>query len=269
MESKTVTVRGITMRWEEHGAGSPVVLVHGIPTCPGLWRHVTPLVQGRALAFEMVGYGRSIPEGRHRDISVARQADYLVGWLDAIGVERAVFAGHDLGGGVAQIAAVRHPERCAGLLLTNAIGYDSWPVPSVKAMGALGGLVERLPDAAFKPMFSSFIHRGHDDRGCADESVGVHWANYEAHGGAAAMVRQIRSLDVADTLAVQGDIARLDVPARVVWGVDDQFQKVEYGERFAWDLDTELRRIEGGKHFTPEDHADVVADAVNELVAGA
>jgi pimeloyl-ACP methyl ester carboxylesterase len=53
------------------GEGFPVVLVHGIPTGPALWRHVLPQVRGGSLlAFEMVGYGDSIPAGRDRDISV-------------------------------------------------------------------------------------------------------------------------------------------------------------------------------------------------------
>lgn len=267
METRTKDVNGILMRWEEQGAGTPVIFVHGIPTCPALWRHVVPRLENvRALAWEMVGYGASIPEGRGRDISVGRQAEYLVNWLRAIGVERAIFAGHDLGGGVVQIAAVRYPELCAGLFLTNAIGYDSWPVPSVKAMRALGSLVEHLPDSLFRPMYSSFIRLGHDDAAIATESVEAHWPHYERHGGAAAFIRQVRSLNVYDTLAVRDQLPKLDVPARVVWGEADPFQHVRYGEYFARDLGTPLQRIPGGKHFTPEDHPDVVAGAINDLV---
>lgn len=266
MESKTATVRGIAMRWEEQGQGLPVVLVHGIPTSPALWRHVAPQIRGRSLAWEMVGYGQSAPTGVGRDISVARQADYLLAWLDEIGVSQAVFAGHDLGGGVVHIAAARAPHRCIGLMLTNAVGYDSWPIPSVKAMRASGTLVERLPDPVFRVAFASLIRRGHDDARCAAEALAIHWANYAGHGAAPTMVRQIRSLDVRDTLAVQGALRRMQVPARVVWGAADQFQKVHYGERFARDLGTELRRIQGGKHWTPEDHAGEVAAAINELV---
>jgi pimeloyl-ACP methyl ester carboxylesterase len=56
MESRTVDVEGVRMRWEEEGEGSPVVFIHGIPTSPRLWRHVVPRVQGaRSLAWEMVG----------------------------------------------------------------------------------------------------------------------------------------------------------------------------------------------------------------------
>ena len=96
------------------GQGYPVVLVHGIPTSPKLWRRVLPRLRGaRALAWEMVGYGASIPEGRRRDISVAKQADYLAAWLRQLGVDRAVLVGHDLGGGVVQIAAA-HKEESGG-----------------------------------------------------------------------------------------------------------------------------------------------------------
>lgn len=270
MRSRTETVDGVPMRWEEAGDGAPLVLIHGIPTCPALWRHVVPRIDSaRCMAWEMVGYGGSIAAGRDRDISVVRQADYLLAWMDAIGVERAVLAGHDLGGGVAQIAAARRPAACAGLFLTNAIGYDSWPIPSVKAMRAAGLLVELMPDGAFKGVFSTFLHRGHDDRTKADEAVAAHWPHYAADDGAAAFVRQVRSLNVEDTLAVADRLPELGVPARVAWGVDDAFQKLAYGERFARDLDAPLRRIEGAKHFTPEDHPDVIAEEIALLLAEA
>jgi pimeloyl-ACP methyl ester carboxylesterase len=161
--------------WVQAGAGFPVVLVHGIPTSPALWRHVLPRVRGgRLLAFEMVGYGDSIPAGRDRDILVARQADYLLAWLDHLGVGRAVLVGHDLGGGVAQIAAVRTPKRCAGLVLPNSIGYDSWPIPSVRALQAAAPLTGRLPMPAFRALLGSLGACGHDDPAIARESLAIH-----------------------------------------------------------------------------------------------
>ena len=260
------------MRWEERGAGMPVVLVHGIPTGPRLWRHVAPKVDGaRVLAWEMVGYAGSIASGTGRDISVAQQAKYLLRWLDALKLERVVLAGHDLGAGVVQIAAVRHPERCAGILVTNGIGYDSWPIPSVKVLRALGPLVRRLPAWAVKTgVFRMLMARGHDDRRMALESLAVHWTPYAAHGAGEPLIRQIRALDVNDTLAVTAELPRLrGMPARVIWGAADQFQKLEYGERFARDLGTTLERIEGGMHFTPEDHPERIAAALRSLVTEA
>ncbi len=219
------------------------------------------------MAWEMIGYGASIEEGQNRDISVARQADYLTAWMREVGLESALIVGHDLGGGVAQILAVRHPELVRGLVLTNSICYDSWPIPSVKAMRAMAPLVERLPDAILRfNLYMSLFLRGHDDPTRAKESIGEHWPYYERAGGAEALVRQVRSLDVQDTLAVADQIPNLEVPARLVWGAADQFQKIGYGYRLAYELEAPLERIEEGKHFVPEDHPEQVAAAVNGLL---
>jgi pimeloyl-ACP methyl ester carboxylesterase len=56
------------------------------------------------------------------------------------------------------------------------------------------------------------------------------------------------------------------VPARLVWGAADQFQKIGYGYRLAYELGAPLDRIEEGKHFVPEDYPEEVAAAVNELL---
>lgn len=106
-------------------------------------------------SHDALGYGRSIPAGRDRDISVAAQARYLNAWLDHLDVDRTVLAGHDLGGGVVQIAAVDRPQRCVGLMLTNTIA------------------------------------RGHDDIAVARESFDIHHRHYTDHDGAAAMARQV------------------------------------------------------------------------------
>jgi pimeloyl-ACP methyl ester carboxylesterase len=269
MQEREAVVDGVPVRWSEAGEGTtPVVLLHGIPTSRELWRHVVPYLDGvRVLSFELVGYGASIPAGRDRDLSLAAQAGYLDRWLDHLSVERAVLVGHDLGGGVAQIAAVRRPDRCAGILLTNAVSYDSWPIPLVRAMQAVPGLAARTPGPVMKAMLGSLFARGHDDAAMARESLEVHVRHYLEHDGAAAMARQVAALDNADTLAVASGLPTLGVPARVVWGVADQFQPATYGERLARDLGTRPIAIRGGKHFTPEDHPDVIAATVRDLVA--
>ncbi|MDQ3318282.1 MAG: alpha/beta fold hydrolase [Actinomycetota bacterium] len=268
MESRFVEARGVRMRWEEVGEGPPVVFVHGIPTSPRLWRRVVPLVSGaRCLAWEMVGYGASIPEGRDRDISVARQAGYLADWMREVGLaEGAVIVGHDLGGGVAQILAANDPSLVRGLVLTNSICYDSWPVAPVKAIRALGPVLARLPEAAFRLIYGGFMLAGHDERAVARESTAEHLPYYAGSDGTAALVRQARSLDVDDTLEVSDRIPEIDVPARLVWGAADRFLPIGYGYRLAYELGAPIERVEAGKHFVPEDHPEPVAAAVGAVL---
>lgn len=266
--NRQARIGDVPIRWRDYGGdGPPVVFIHGIPTSPLLWRHVVAQLEScRPLAWEMVGYSQSWEEGRERNISVRAQASYLHGWLENQGIENAILVGHDLGGGVAQIAAVADRDRFAGLVLTNSICYDSWPIPSVKAMRALGGMVGRTPPKLFRAVFSSFLRRGHDDQRVAAESIRVHWPNYDHESGPAAFVRQIRSLDVTDTMSVAPRLDELHLPARVVWGGADRFQKLSYGVRLARDLNAEIDVIDGGKHFVPEDQPDRIADAIRSLI---
>lgn len=264
---KFAEVEGIRMSWLEHGEGQPVILLHGIPTSPELWRYVIPQLSGvRVLAWEMVGYGMSIEAGKGRDLSVTAQAKYLAAWMRHLGIENAVLAAHDLGGGVAQIVAVRHPELCSGLLFTNAISYDSWPIPSVVAMRRSAPLTRKLPNSLFKLLLMSLFYRGHDNPAEARSAYQVHVDHYLSADGAKALVRQVEFLDVNDTLAVADALSSLRIPARVVWGAADQFQKLRYGLRLAQDLGAPLRKIPGGKHFTPEDHPGIISAEILALV---
>lgn len=267
LQEQETELNGTTIKWSEGGDGTPLVLIHGIPTSRELWRHVVPLLSGaHVYNWEMVGYGESIPAGQQRDLSVARQAQRLISWMDDQGVEQAVFAGHDLGGGVAQIAAVEEPARCAGLFLTNSIGYDSWPIPSVRLMQAARPAVAATPKAVLDGILTTFIHRGHDAQDRARESAKIHVEPYRRTSGGRAFARQIQYLKTEDTQRVEDGLRALDTPARIVWGAADQFQKVEYGERFAMDLGARLVEIPDGKHFTPEDHPQTVAHEINGLV---
>ena len=207
-------------------------------------------------------------EDGQADISVKAQAGHVHRWLDELGIERAVLVGHDLGGGVCQIAAVNRPERCAGLVLTNSIAYDSWPIPMVRALQRVRGGTARLAPRLFKPLLAGFLHPGHDDRARARESLTAHWPGYAHPRGPAAFARQVRSLRTEDTVEVAHRLPQLDVPAAVVWGAADRFQKVEYGRRLAADLRAQMTEIPGGKHFVPEDPGEV-ADSVNAVVATA
>ena len=79
----------------------------------------------------------------------------MLRWLDVVRVEAPVLVGHDLGGGVAQIAAVRRPDRFSGIVLTNAVCYDPWPIPSVKAMRQAAPVLRSCRRSLSTPLSSS------------------------------------------------------------------------------------------------------------------
>lgn len=100
------------------GDGVAVVAVHGITASHVAWAAVARALPGhRVLAPDLRGRGRSnrvpAPSG------MLRHADDLLAVLDDAGVERAVVAGHSMGGFVALAFAYRHPERVERLVLAD------------------------------------------------------------------------------------------------------------------------------------------------------
>ncbi len=117
--TRTLEVNGIDLSITEQGSGDPVILCHGFPGLGYSWRHQLPAIAGagwHAIAPDMRGYGRSSrPAGVSAYDRATTVAD-MEGLLDALGVERAVFAGHDFGAHLVWDLARWIPERIAGLI---------------------------------------------------------------------------------------------------------------------------------------------------------
>ncbi|WP_162913077.1 alpha/beta fold hydrolase [Rhodospirillaceae bacterium SYSU D60014] len=270
---RSAMVEGILMRWEEHGERSgslPVVMVHGLPTHPRAWRYVIPQVVRDGvccLAWEQVGFGWSLAEGLGRDLSIPAQAAYLRAWLRHLGIDRALFVAHDYGGGVVQHLAAARPDLFMGLVLTDCVAYDNWPVTAVRTARALSGVIERLPPAMVKPLFlAALANLGHDDAARGAESAALHWQPYARPIGPIAFAHQLRHFSARDTLAVAPALPHLDLPVRIVWGEKDPLG-LWSAERLAADLRAPLQVIPGGRHFTLEDHPDIIADAVHAILS--
>lgn len=98
--------------------GPPIIFVHGWPELALSWRHVLPCFGGlgfRAIAPDLRGFGRSTRFGRHEDYAQEHVVSDLVGLLDTLGIERALFVGHDWGSGTVWCVASHHPDRCVGV----------------------------------------------------------------------------------------------------------------------------------------------------------
>lgn len=271
--SRSGVVDGIMMRWEEHGDNAPghnpIIMVHGIPTHPRLWRYVIPKItrQGvKCYAWELVGFGWSMEEGLYRNISVAKQAEYLYAWLQSKGISRAVFVGHDLGGGVLQQLLTKHPELCMGLTLVDCIAYRNWPVTLVKLARSMNAIIEKIPAPLLMPvLLAGFMNLGHDSAQRRWHSFKLHWRPYARTIGPKAFAHQLRNLNSDDTAAVAEQLQNIKAPAHVVWGEFDPLG-MSSGEQLANDLRAPLTRLPQGRHFTPEDHPQEVAAAINTVL---
>lgn len=114
----------------------PVVLVHGWPQNWWVWREVIPELADsfRVIVPDLRGHGWSAaPAGGYEKDQLATD---ILGLLDRLGVERTSWIGHDWGGWVGFLAAIRAPERFARML---ALGIPHpWVAPHPRQLAMLG-----------------------------------------------------------------------------------------------------------------------------------
>ena len=117
-------VNGIEMAYYEAGPreGVPVILCHGFPELAFSWRHQLKAFAdaGRwVIAPDQRGYGLTSRPEAVTDYDMAHLTGDLVGLLDHLGVETAIFCGHDWGGIVVWQLPLMHPTRVAGVIGLN------------------------------------------------------------------------------------------------------------------------------------------------------
>ena len=116
---RTISTNGVDLHVTEEGSGPPVILAHGFPELGYSWRHQLPFLAGhgyRAVAPDQRGYGRSSRPEAISDYDVEHLTGDLLGVLDDLGHEKAVFVGHDWGSIAVWSLAQRAPERVAGVM---------------------------------------------------------------------------------------------------------------------------------------------------------
>ena len=137
-------VNGVEIAWYEAGprTGVPIVLSHGFPELAFSWRHqIRALADaGRwVIAPDQRGYGLSSKPANVTDYDIEHLTGDMVGLLDHLGVEKAIFCGHDWGGFVVWQMPLMHPSRTAGVIGLNTPFMPRSPMDPIAAMRARFG----------------------------------------------------------------------------------------------------------------------------------
>ena len=250
------------------GEGEPVVFLHGFPTCSHLWRDVVPLVPPghRVVVLDLLGFGRSdLPNGR--DVSLAGHAERTVQVLDQLRIERAAIVGHDIGGGIAQLLAVRHPTRVSRLCLVNSVGFDGWPTRDVKVAKASLPLTRHLPATWILGVVRSDLQRGYAEHQRGVHSIDQYLKPFASPEGRDVLVEHLLALDAAETVAIAPRLHDIVAPTALVWGAHDPFLPVELARRLEQAIPkSTLQIIPDARHFTPEEAPESVGAVLAELL---
>src|SRR5216110_1983546 len=121
-------VNGINLYYETHGAGRPLILLHGGLGSSEMFGPVLPLLakSHQVVAVDLQGHGRTADIDRPIDVRL--MADDIAALIDHLGLKKPDLVGYSLGGGVALHTAAKYPEKVRKLVMASAhINSDAMP----------------------------------------------------------------------------------------------------------------------------------------------
>ena len=233
----TTTRATTNLAYDDYGAGTPVVLLHGLTFDRRTWRPITDRLQGavRSVAIDLPAQGDSggVPAPPEE---VAAAVHDLV---DTLALERPVMVGHSMSAGLAAVYAARYPSR--GVVLIDN-GPDIRPFAQ---------LAQRLEPALRGPGFAEVWRTFEDSLGLERIPEPIHSLVLEAH-----VVDQDVVVGYWETLLrtdpeelqayVDTLLHRLTVPCLAVFGRPITHSE---HERFGWLPDVRLEEWAADGHF--------------------
>lgn len=245
---------GVRTHYVEAGDGPAVVLLHGsgagASAATNWWRNVQALsADHRVLAPDFAGFGES---GRGGDLpyGIELWARQVVGFLDALSIERAVLVGNSLGGWVALDIARHLPERLDGLVLMGTGGTPQSHSCTIRRHRTYApgreAMRELLEDFVYSP--AVVTDELVEERYLASVAPGAPEA-YTATTAARARDRTERPVDPEA-------LRDVTIPTLLLHGKDDQVIPAESSWRLAQALpEADLHILARCGHWTQIEHA--------------
>ncbi|MDQ0767902.1 pimeloyl-ACP methyl ester carboxylesterase [Pseudarthrobacter defluvii] len=267
VERRTVDVDGVPLSHlvsGEEGA-PPLILLHGT-FWSRVWQPVLPALgsHSRCYALDFPGFGQSGGELDVEQAGVPALAETVLKAADALGLDVFDVAAHDIGGGVAQQLAATS-GRVRKMVLMNAVMFDSWPVPAVERF--------RDPEVRRNTTEEDLLAaRRKSTQGCAlrtlsDDELADYLSPWHSPARARSWMAMAAAADPRYTLDLVPALKEAAIPTRLVWGRDDDFQKIEFARRYVEEVpNADLVEVDG-KHIPTEDSPDAVATAILEHLA--
>jgi pimeloyl-ACP methyl ester carboxylesterase len=259
VDSKSVTVAGHRVHYFVQGPpdGKAVVLVHGLGGRAEDWRNLAPILARwgfRVYLPDLPGYGQS-EQPADFSYSVHDEAEAVVGFLDALGLNQVDLGGWSMGGGIAQHVAARHPERVRKLILFDSVGILEAPnfdvnlfMPKTPAdLDQLDALLMPNP-----PKVPGFIAQD-----ILRRSKKNSWVIHRA------IDTMMSGNDATDKL-----LPGFKMPVLLIWGSVDRITPLSLGKKMNQLIpQSQLGVFQGCGHLAPNQCADAIGPLVVEFLS--
>ena len=262
----------IEIHYEDHGAGQPVVLIHGYPLSGRAWDKQVPALLDaghRVITYDRRGFGQSSQPTTGYDYDTF--AADLSTLLDHLDLRDAVLVGHSMGTGeVTRYLGTRGSARVASGVLVSPIPPFLLQTPD-------------NPDGVPQGLFDGFVQAAQADAPAWMKGFLDNFYNFDTLHGTlvsdqawqASWNLAVTALATAAVACIgtwttdfRADLPEIDVPMLVIQGDADQVLPLDKtGKRLPGLIkDVQLVVVEGGPHAIPWTHAAQVTTALLDFI---
>jgi pimeloyl-ACP methyl ester carboxylesterase len=235
-ESKHVEIDGINTHYVVAGEGSPVLLVHGLGASMVVWReNIAALSQRfRVYVIDLPGHGDS----EKPDISYDAESmvEFLRKFVETLDVGKVAIMGNSLGGGLALMTALAHPELVSKLALVSSasLGREVSIWLRLPSLPIIGKMMTNGPVDSTAFMLRKAVH---DKSFATKELIAELRRTNKLPGGREAVHKIIRNFisiwGVRRPYVRARDLRSLKMPLLIVWGAEDKMIPVKHAYRAA------------------------------------
>jgi pimeloyl-ACP methyl ester carboxylesterase len=257
----------LTLHHEEHGAGPPVVFLHGFGTSLETWRDIQPRVAAhvRAVLVDLKGFGRSPkpPDGRY---TLTDHGALVAAFIVEHGLKGCAIVGHSYGGAVALTAYLRLLDTDCGwapsrLVLIDAAA-DAHPLPlfvGVLRIPVINTLLLNLVPARTR---ARAVLNGlfHDRRLVTEERVERVARFFDAPGAHHSFVTAARQVVRREANVFRRRLGDVSAPTLIIWGREDRALPLAYADYFRREIrGSRLAWIDACNHIPQEEKPEECA----------
>ena len=267
-EDYFIRVDGVNYHYTEYsGEGPKVFLLHGFGSSTYSWEKVAPLLQQKGFhvyALDMKGFGWS-DKPCDTDYDPLALVAGVNAWMEAVGLRDVVFVGNSLGGAVAVLMSILHPDKVGSMVLVDAGGYPMKLPFIVK--------VARIPTVGFwvNLFYGRWLLKWnlkevlYNDDQVTREQVDAYYDRLRTKNGLGSMVSLARAIDFSKFHSYVERAKKLEIPILIIWGREDEWIPLEIAYRFDEELpNSRLVVIPECGHVPQEEKPEITA----ELIAG-
>ncbi|HYD12493.1 MAG TPA: alpha/beta hydrolase [Allosphingosinicella sp.] len=282
---------GVTLNVATGGArgGEAIIFLHGFPESHRTWRAVAPALAEDYFVVcpDQRGFGASDkPEGVEQ-YRADRIVEDLIALADALEIGRFTLVGHDWGGAVSWLAALRHPDRIQRLVIVNA------PHPLVFQRSLIEDPLQRAASQYITAFRNPTMERGLEAMGLEtfyaktfashadiskvpDEERERYLADWGAPGALTAMLNWYRASEVV--VPAPGEAAELPawtqmpfpsirMPTLVIWAMrDSALLPIQLEGLDGLIEDVRIVRVPDAGHFIPWECPAPVLRAIGDFM---